>query len=80
MEISMKHLKTYVLDRYEGSYGVLEDQSGRLYDVLRDELPPDVREGDVLHESEGAYVVDQKATEEKRESLRRISEELSNNG
>ena len=77
MVISMNHLKAYVLDRYEGAYAVLEDSTGRTYDVLRDELPADIREGDVLHENEGTYIIDEKATEEKRIKLKKISDSLT---
>jgi hypothetical protein len=77
--ISMNHLKDYVLDRYEGAYAVLEDSSGRTYDVLCEELPANLREGDILHENDGTYVVDEKATEEKRKKLKQISDALTKN-
>ena len=79
MDLSMKHLKTYVLDRYEGSYAVLTDSFGKTYDVLRDELPNDVREGDLLTENEGIYIYDEKLTAEKREKLQQLSDELTKN-
>jgi hypothetical protein len=77
VEISMNHLKIYVVDRFEGAYAVLEDNSGRTYDVLCDELPENLREGDVLHENEGAYLLDEKLTEEKRTKLQRINDALT---
>ncbi|HEX2938786.1 MAG TPA: DUF3006 domain-containing protein [Ruminiclostridium sp.] len=76
MEISMEHLKEYVLDRFEGEYAILEDNSGRMFDVLREELPLDLKEGDVLHENAGEFVVDEKATADKREKLKKIFDNL----
>lgn len=76
MEISLNHLKPYVVDRFEGSYAILIDKYCSSFDVLRDELPPDTREGDVLHENEGAFIVDEEATRIKREKIQRIHERL----
>jgi hypothetical protein len=73
----MNHLKAYVLDRFEGQYAILLDSYGRAYDVLRDELTPDIREGDVLHENDGIYEIDEELTKEKREKLQKIKEELT---
>lgn len=77
MENSTKHLKTFTIDRFEGAYAILEDNFGRTYDVLKEELPQDSHEGDILNEIEGAYVVNEEATQAKREELRKISERLT---
>lgn len=77
MDISMNHLKTYIVDRYEGEYAVLIDGFGKVYDVLRDELPSDTREGDVMNESDGVYVFDEESTKEKREKLQKIKETIT---
>lgn len=79
MENLIKHYKTYVLDRFEGEYGVLEDKYGKLYDVLRKDLPENVREGDILYENEGVYLIDEEATRIRREEIRRIRESLMKN-
>jgi hypothetical protein len=77
MEISMDHLEAYVLDRYEGEYAVLQNKNGRTFDVLRDELPLNVREGDILHENEGSFVMDEKLTQESREKLKKLYADLA---
>ena len=77
MEFSTNHLKTYVVDRYEGAYAVLLDSYGKAFDVLRDELPKDVREGDILNEKEGIYVYDEEQTAKKRAKLQRLSDALT---
>lgn len=76
VEVQMNHLKLYSVDRFEGQYAVLVDSYSKSYDVLRDELPPDVREGDMLHEDEGRFVIDEEATKEKREKIHKIRQEL----
>lgn len=76
VEMSMNHLKLYVVDRFEGQYAILVDSYSKTYDVLRDELPSDVREGDMLHDNEGQFVIDEEATKEKREKIHKMREEL----
>lgn len=76
VEVQMNHLKLYSVDRFEGQYAILVDNYSKAYDVLRDELPSDVREGDILNENEGQYVIDEEATKEKREKIHKIREEL----
>ena len=73
----MKHLKPLTVDRFEGEYAILIDNIGRSYDVLRDELPGDSLEGDVLHENGGIFIVDEELTKEKREKIQRLREQLS---
>ena len=77
MDMSMEHLKTYVIDRFEGEYAILTDSIGKAYDTLREELPSEVREGDILHESEGAYSIDKELTAQSREKLQKIFDELA---
>jgi hypothetical protein len=76
---SIKHLKTFVIDRYEGEYAILEDKYGRTYDVPFEKLPAGTLEGDILNENQGRYVVDDEATAKKREKLRRIRNALAKN-
>ena len=58
-----------IIDRFEGEYAVLETDSG-MKNVLRDMLPEEAREGDVVELKNGAYTVNKKATEKRRRKLR----------
>lgn len=57
-----------VIDRFEGEYAVLETESG-MKRVLRDVLPVEVREGDVLEIKDGIYTVNKKAAAERRSRI-----------
>jgi hypothetical protein len=57
-----------VLDRFEGSYAVLETDSGSL-DIPREQLPQSACEGDVLELNEGRYIVNEAATAERRSKM-----------
>ena len=39
----------YIIDRFEGEYAVLEEESGAHKDVRRAILPKNAAEGDLLH-------------------------------
>ena len=58
-----------IIDRFEGEYAVLETDSG-MKNVLRDMLPEEAREGDVVELKNGAYTVNKKAAEKRRRKLR----------
>lgn len=58
-----------IIDRFEGEYAVLETDSG-MKNVLRDILPEEAREGDVVELKNGAYTVNKKAAEKRRRELR----------
>jgi len=76
VETNMMHLKRYTFVRFEGEYGVLEDEYGRLYDVRREELADDLREGDILQEYEGKFIVNEEETAKQREKLKRIYDHI----
>lgn len=64
-----------IIDRFEGEYAVLETDSG-MKNVLRDMLPEESREGDVVELKNGAYTVNKKAAEKRRRELRKKLKKL----
>ena len=58
-----------IIDRFEGEYAVLETDSG-MKNVLRDMLPEEAHEGDVVELKNGAYTINKKAAEKRRRELR----------
>ena len=57
-----------IIDRFEGKYAVLETEIG-MKNVLRDMLPEEAREGDVVELKNGAYIINKKAAEKRRREL-----------
>jgi hypothetical protein len=55
-----------IIDRFEGEYAVIEFD-GKTEDVLRSELPAEVKPGDTLIFEEGKIMIDTKATSRKEE-------------
>jgi hypothetical protein len=64
-----------VVDRIEGSYAVCETDTGFLNVRLAD-IEGRVREGALLNEKNGKYVVDEGATEERSRRMREKGEDL----
>ncbi len=58
-----------VIDRFEGDIAVLETDIG-MVDVQRNILPENASEGDVIAEVNGAYIIDNEATEARRAAVR----------
>ena len=58
-----------IIDRFEEKYAVLETENG-MKNVLRDMLPEEAREGDVVELKNGAYTINKKAAEKRRRELR----------
>jgi hypothetical protein len=57
-----------ILDRIENDIAVIEADD-KIIEVHISELAENVKEGDVLTESDGKYIVDSEATVERREKL-----------
>jgi hypothetical protein len=62
-----------VLDRIENDMCVLEFEDGRLIPFPKDELPQEVREGDVLTIS---FQIDREQTEERRKRALKLMEDV----
>lgn len=58
-----------VIDRFGEDFAVLEID-GEITEVPRNIIPDDAREGDILVLDNGVYSVDEKATSERRNSVR----------
>ena len=54
-----------IIDRFEGSLAVLETDSGNI-SLLREQLPKEAREGDVIAYIGGRYVIDAVTTAKRR--------------
>lgn len=57
-----------IVDRFEGNFAVLETDSGMI-DVEKSKLSDNIREGDVILESEGFYIKDEDTTRRRREEI-----------
>lgn len=73
-------VETYVLDRLEGEFAVLEGADGRMRDIPRRQLPEDIRPGDVLRLENGAWRRDEAETARRSAAVRRMMDDLFHSG
>ena len=66
----------YVVDRFEESFAVLQDDNGNNRNVPRSLLPSDARQGDVFTCEDGRYRPAPAETVRRREEIRRLQEKL----
>ncbi|MBQ8391279.1 MAG: DUF3006 domain-containing protein [Clostridia bacterium] len=66
-------MKKYIVDRFEEDFVVLEEETGGSINIKR-ELLPDANRGDVLTEENGAFIIDEQETLERK---KRISEKMN---
>ena len=65
-----------IVDRFEGSYAVCEDEEQKMINIEIDKLPQGVKEGDVLIIEGDNIKVDKEETEIRRERIRSLMEDL----
>lgn len=71
-------IEEYIIDRFEGSFAVLEDSTGVMLNFPKDRLPDNAHEGDVLvlNEENGIFTIDSEATREKTEKIKELMDGL----
>jgi hypothetical protein len=65
-----------IIDRFEGSFAVCEDENRRMINIERSKLPPGAKEGDVLRVNGEAYEVDSAATDARKQAVKRLSDDI----
>jgi hypothetical protein len=65
-----------IIDRFEGNYAVIEWNGSEMKDILRNFLPKDCKEGDVIHQIGESYVVDRKETEQRKKEIEELAKNL----
>lgn len=64
-----------IIDRFEGKYAVIEFD-GKTEDVLRSDLPAEVKAGDTLIFEEGKVMIDTEDTVSRKEEIDSLMDEL----
>ncbi len=59
----------YIIDRFEGTYAVCEDETKNMVNIPKYKLPMEVKEGDALIEVDGIIRIDDKEADERRKKV-----------
>lgn len=69
-------IKKFSVDRIEEQFVVCIDDGGDILNIPCENVPSDVKEGDVLVCVEGVYYIDTDETARRREEVRNLLDEL----
>ncbi len=65
-----------IIDRFEGSFVVIEWEGRQMQNVARELLPGCAKEGDVIELKEGRYMVDPEQTRKRQKEIQDLSKGL----
>ncbi|WP_243129186.1 DUF3006 domain-containing protein [Hathewaya massiliensis] len=65
----------YIIDRFEEDYAVIETEEGKTFDLPKDMIPKDAREGDVL---DIEVKVNKEDTRKREKEIKDLMDELWN--
>ncbi len=64
------------VDRFEGDFAICEREDFKIIKILKNKLPPNIREGDVLNIDENVCVIDSDETLRKKREIYQMQEDL----
>ena len=65
-----------IIDRFEGDYAVVEFTGRRMVEIHKKDLPAELKEGDAIRNTDGAYVFDEVETERFRKETKGMFDKL----
>lgn len=65
-----------VVDRFEGEYAVIEMDDGRIININKGSLPSNIKEGDVLRETECGLVMDAQETAKRKRCIEELTSDM----
>ena len=65
-----------IIDRFEGFYAVCEKEDKTMINILKINLPSEVKEGDVLIFENNKIFIDIEETEKRRKEIEKLAEGL----
>lgn len=65
-----------IIDRFEGDYAVVEFEGKEMKNVPKNELPVEIKEGDVIVLINGKYQVNQEETLKRKMDIKKLTENM----
>ena len=73
-------IEEFTVDRFEGDFAVLENRNtGKMIDVKKENLPENVKEGDILDKINGKYTLNKEKTLETKNRIKDKMQKLWKN-
>lgn len=65
-----------VIDRFEGNFVVCEDENKNIVNIKKEDIPKEVKEGDILVEKNGKYVIDYVKIKDRKKYIEDLTKDL----
>lgn len=56
----------YIIDRFENGFAICEDENKKMTEIKKDDLPLNIKEGDVINLIDGKFSIDSEETKKRR--------------
>ena len=66
----------YSIDRIEENIAVCEDDDGNVLKLSVDELPQEIREGDIIEKTESGFIIDADETQFRRKKMAELQRNI----
>jgi hypothetical protein len=64
------------IDRFEGEFAVCEQEDRTMINILKENIPPEAKEGDILIIEEDSISIDITGTAERKKRINRLMDDL----
>ncbi len=65
-------MKRFIVDRFEGNFAVCETEEKVMVNILKENLPQEVKEGSILYQNvNGLFVIDNTETHKQKELIKK---------
>ena len=65
-----------IVDRFEGKYAICEDENCNMKNILKEELPANVKAGDVIVKLNNNFLVDYEETKKRKKYIEELFDSL----
>ncbi|SHH81095.1 DUF3006 domain-containing protein [Clostridium grantii] len=65
-----------IIDRFEGKFAICEKEDKTMIDIEKEKLPVEIKEGDVIYENKGRYIIDLKETKKRKSEIENMIKNL----
>ena len=61
----------WIIDRLEDALAMCEDENGEITPISRKKIPAEAKEGDILREEDGSFILSPQETEDRRREMKK---------
>ena len=69
-------MKSYILDRIEGSFAVMEDENGDMNNMPLKLLKGEVKEGNIYSKEKEVFIFNEKLTKKRKDEIYNLTEDM----